>query len=59
MSLFTQSTYVPEWMAKHNYNVGNTRANFAFVNLPYSGIADSTITVSDADLKQYYNENKK
>ncbi|MFI5171590.1 MAG: peptidylprolyl isomerase [Chitinophagales bacterium] len=58
MSLFSKATYVPEWMAKHNYEVANTRANFAFVNLPYEQIADSTITVSESELKEYYNENK-
>ena len=58
MSLFTQATYVPEWMAKRNYTMGNTRANFTVITLPYDQIADSTITVSDAELKSYYNEHK-
>lgn len=58
MSLFTQATYVPEWMAKRNYTTGNTRANFNVIALPYDQIADSTITVTDAELKAYYNEHK-
>ncbi len=58
MSLFSKSTYVPEWMAKNNYTITNSRVNFAYVNLPYSEIADSTISVSESELKEYYNENK-
>jgi peptidyl-prolyl cis-trans isomerase D len=57
-SLFTKSAYVPEWMAKRAYTNGNTRGTFAVIALPYTQIADSTIAVSDADLKKYYNENK-
>lgn len=58
MSLFTQSSYVPEWLAKKNYTAGNNRAAFTFVTIPYTTIADSTITVSDSELKNYYNANK-
>lgn len=58
MSLFTKSAYVPEWLAKRSYTVSNTRGTFKMISLPYTQIADSTITTTDADLKKYYNENK-
>jgi len=57
-NLFTKASYVPEWMAKRNYSTSNTRGTFVFVTLPYASIVDSTITVTDAELKKYYNENK-
>lgn len=58
MDLFNKAVYVPEWMAKRNYKVMNSRVNFTYAMLPYTEIADSTIKVSDEDLKKYYNENK-
>ncbi len=58
LDLITKAVYVPEWMAKRNYKVMNTRANFVFAVLPYTQIADSTIQVSDAELKTFYNEHK-
>lgn len=58
ISLFTKADYVPEWMVKRDYEVKNTRANFDYVDIAYSTIADSTIKVTDADLKAYFNKNK-
>lgn len=58
MDLFNKAVYVPEWIAKHNYKVMNSRVNFTYAMLPYTEIADSTIKVSDEELKKYYNENK-
>lgn len=58
ISLFTKADYVPEWMVQRDYEVKNRRVNFEFVDVQYSTIVDSTIQVSDADLKAYYNENK-
>lgn len=58
MNLFSKAAYVPEWMAKRNYTLANTRTSFTMVSLPYSMIADSTITVSDKELEAYYNKHK-
>lgn len=58
MNLFNKAAYVPEWMAKRNYTLGNTRNSFRMVSIPYTTIADSTITVSDKELEAYYNKNK-
>ncbi len=58
MSLFTNANYVPEWLAKRNYTMGNTRANFTVVSLPFDQISDSTVTASESEIKNYYNKNK-
>ncbi|MEZ5014390.1 MAG: peptidylprolyl isomerase [Chitinophagales bacterium] len=58
LDLFTKSAYVPEWMVKHNYNTTNSKKDFTYVFLPYTNIVDSTIEVTDSDLKKYFNEHK-
>jgi peptidyl-prolyl cis-trans isomerase D len=58
MSLFSEAVYVPEWMTKRNYTLTNRRATFSFLSLPYTLVADSTIIPTEAELKNYYNENK-
>ncbi|MFN0276639.1 MAG: peptidylprolyl isomerase [Chitinophagales bacterium] len=57
-SLFTKSDYVPQWMAKNNYQVMNRRANFDFIDIQYATVADSTIAVTDKDMKDYFERNK-
>jgi peptidyl-prolyl cis-trans isomerase D len=58
ISMFTKADYVPEWMVKRDYNIKNRRVNFDFVDVAYTTIVDSTIQVTDAELKAYYNEHK-
>ena len=57
-NLFVKADFVPKWMVDRDYSVKNTRVNFDFVDIPYTSVSDSSIAVSDADLKAYYNENK-
>lgn len=57
-SLFTKADYIPEWMVKRDYQVKNRRENFDYVDMPYTVIADSTVQVSDAEMKEYFNRNK-
>lgn len=57
-ALFSKADYVPEWMVKRDYEIKNRRANFDYVDIAYTTVADSTIKVTDADLKDYYNRNK-
>lgn len=57
-SLFSKADYVPSWMAKRDYEVKNRRATFDYVDIPYATIADSTITVSEKELKTYFEKNK-
>ncbi len=57
-AMVKKGIYVTKAEAKRNY-IGTTKtASFQFAAKKYSDIADSTITVTDDDLKKYYNENK-
>jgi len=51
--------YVSNFEAKENFIEMNRTANVKYVMIPYASLADSTIAVSDADLKAVYNENLK
>lgn len=50
--------YVPTAQAKVEHKRNATQANVQFLVMEYSTISDSTITVTDADLKEYFNEHK-
>ena len=50
--------YMPKNMARMEYLMNNESSTAQFVALEYSSIADSTVEVSDGDLKKYYNKNK-
>jgi peptidyl-prolyl cis-trans isomerase D len=57
-AMVKKGLYVTKAEAKRNY-IGTSRtANIQYVAKKYSEIPDSTITVSEDDLKKYYNENK-
>ncbi len=51
--------YVSNYEAKENFIEMNRTANVKYVMIPYTSLVDSTIAVSDADLKAVYNENLK
>jgi peptidyl-prolyl cis-trans isomerase D len=51
--------YVTTAEAKEDFMAKNRTASLKYVMIPYSTIVDSTIEVSDADLKAVYNENLK
>ncbi|MBC8048408.1 MAG: SurA N-terminal domain-containing protein [Fimbriimonadaceae bacterium] len=57
-SLFTKADYVPQWMIKRDYEVKNRRVNFDFVDIPYATIPDSTVQVTEKDMKDYFERNK-
>lgn len=50
--------YVPQAMAKVAYAQGNTNSTIQYIALPYSSISDSAVSVTDGDLKSYYNSHK-
>jgi len=57
-AMVKKGMYVTKAEAKRNY-FGTTRtANIQYIAKKYSDIADSTVIVSEDDLKKYYNENK-
>lgn len=53
-----EGLYMPAALAKEIYQRNNTQINLQFVALENSSIVDSTIEVSDADIKSYFKENK-
>lgn len=58
-ALVNKGLYVPKFFAERYHESTNALANGRFVLLDYAVIADSTIEVSEKELKTYYNNNKK
>ena len=58
MALLSNSTYVPKWMAEKTVADQNSIASFSYVTVPYSSITDSTIKVTDEEIKSYINKNQ-
>ena len=57
-NLISKGFYTPKAFAQRDYEARNTKAAIRYYGLPYSSIADSLITVSDKDIKTFYDENK-
>jgi peptidyl-prolyl cis-trans isomerase D len=57
-SMVKKGMYVTKAEAKRNYLGTSKTANLMYITKKYADIPDSTITVSEEDLKKYYNENK-
>ena len=58
-SLFTQSNFVNALMLTDQIAENNNTFNVEFVMLPYGYAKDSTIVVSDSEIKKYYEAHKK
>ena len=58
-SLFTQSDYTNPLMLSREVEENNNTTDVEFVMVPYGFQTDSTITVSDSEIKDYYNSHKK
>ena len=59
MSLFTQSNYVNTLMLSEQIADNNNTFNVEFVMVPFGYATDSTIVVSDKEIKNYYESHKK
>ena len=59
MSLFTQSNFVNNLMLADQIADNNNTFNVEFVMLPYGYAKDTTVVVSDSEIKAYYNAHKK
>jgi len=57
-ALFTKADYVPQWMAKRDYETKNRRVTFDFTDIAYTTIPDSTVEVSDKEIHDYFERNK-
>ncbi|HZH54575.1 MAG TPA: SurA N-terminal domain-containing protein, partial [Sphingobacteriaceae bacterium] len=58
-NLVNNSVYVTSLEAQDEYVQRNKVANFNYVLLDYSSIPDDEITLTDADYKNYYDNNRK
>lgn len=56
--LFRASNYITKEEAKREYTNQNTKAQAKFVHVPFYSIPDSTIQISDSELKDYIDKNK-
>lgn len=57
-NLLIKSAYVTSAEAEKEYHLQNDVAEIRYLYVPYFSISDTTVTVTDADLRAYYNENK-
>lgn len=57
-SLFTQSNYTNPLMLARSMEENNNTTDVEFVMVPFGYTQDSTIVVSDSEIKKYYNEHK-
>ncbi|MDF2454248.1 MAG: peptidyl-prolyl cis-trans isomerase [Cytophagaceae bacterium] len=57
-NLLKKSEYVTKAEAKKLFHAQSDKANVDYVFVPYSSIPDSTVEVSDDDLKDYISEHK-
>lgn len=59
MSNYLQSSMqVSEYEVEQQYIRSNSTADISFVRFPYADVSDSDITVTEADLKNYYNDHQ-
>ena len=59
LSLFTQGDFTNTLMLTEDIAENNNTFNVEFVMVPYGFAKDSTVTVSDSEIKAYYNAHKK
>ncbi len=57
-NLLLKTNYVTEAEAERDYHSQNDVAEVKYLYVPFYAISDSAITVSDSDLKAYYNKNQ-
>jgi len=59
LALLTNSVYIPKWFLEKR-NVDNSQmATAAYVGVPYTSIADSTVKVSDDEINAYVKAHQK
>jgi peptidyl-prolyl cis-trans isomerase D len=58
-NLIVKTNYVTEAEAERDYHSQNDVAEVKYLYVPFFSVSDSTIKVTDSDLKVYYEKNKK
>lgn len=57
-ALLSASAYYPSWQQKKESAENIAFSNISFVTVPYSDISDSTVKVTDEDVKSYVSKHK-
>lgn len=57
-ALLGNSMYIPKWLVEKTNVENSQRSSISFVNVPYSSIPDSTIKITDEDIKAYVDKHK-
>jgi peptidyl-prolyl cis-trans isomerase D len=57
-ALLNASAYYPTWMEEKDAKESKTFATISFVQIPYQDISDSTIKVTDDEIKKYVDNHK-
>ena len=55
-NLIKQGLYVTTEEAQNSINNNSKQVSFDYISLPFSSVADSTLEISNRELKKYYNE---
>ena len=58
MALLGNSSYIPKWMAEKTLSDQNAVARFSYVSVPYATVNDSSVKVTDDEIKDYINKHK-
>jgi peptidyl-prolyl cis-trans isomerase D len=57
-SLIANSIHFPKWFLEKQNADNSLIANISYVSIPYATISDSSVKVSDAEIKEYINKHK-
>lgn len=57
-ALLSGSVFYPKWLSDKEVTEQNSIASISYVAIPYTTIADSTVTVTDNDINQYISKHK-
>ncbi|WP_018616093.1 peptidylprolyl isomerase [Segetibacter koreensis] len=58
MALLGNSSFVPKWLAERTLADQSSVARFSYVSVPYATISDSSVKVTDDDIKSYIQKHK-
>ena len=54
----SKGCYTPKWMAEMTYNDQNTKADVAYVRLPFTAVPDAEAQLTDDDYTKYIEDNR-
>src|SRR5215210_1638639 len=58
MALLSNTSFIPKWMAEKTLADQNAVARFSYVSVVYTTVNDSSVKVTDDDIKTYINKHK-